>query len=183
MSIAREQEFKALITATQATQLQAHYPFAAPFTQTNRYYDTQDQSLRQLGWGLRIRQFNDHSEQTLKIPAGPHRQLLEYTDPITNGELAAGGTVAAKLATVSITLSSLFCFAEATTTRRLANLPAGLLTLDQTAYPNGNQDWEVELEYSDYALALPFWQTLQRQFGWRNAKPKNKIQRASKNVN
>jgi uncharacterized protein YjbK len=97
--------------------------------------------------------------------------------------LAPGGTVAAQLAAANIPLNHLQQFAEATTIRRTAPLSAGLLTLDQTQYPNGTTDWEAELEYQDYPVALAFWQALQQRFAWSTSTPENKVQRAKRNVN
>ena len=176
--ITSEQEFKALIAADQALKLQQHYPFAAAFAQTNRYFDTPDGKLRQAGCGLRIRHLPDHSEQTLKVPSGPDRQLLEYTDHLTGDALAAGGQVAAKLRQLGIAWSTLRPFAEATTTRRLSSQPAGLLTLDHTRYPDGFSDWEVELEYHDAQAAQAFWTALAERHHLASTPPINKIQRA-----
>ena len=178
MSIESEQEFKALLPAAQVATLQADYAFAAPFTQTNRYFDTVDEALRQRGCGLRTRQFADHAEQTLKVPAGPDRKLLEYTDPIPSNTLVAGGQVEAKVVSLGVDFTALRPFAEATTTRRLAQLPAGLLTLDQTQYPDGFSDWEVELEYHDASAANSFWASLAKQLQLTFSAPQNKIQRA-----
>ncbi|WP_461215219.1 CYTH domain-containing protein [Lacticaseibacillus sp. GG6-2] len=178
MSIEAEQEFKALLPAAQVVTLLSLYTFADPFTQTNRYFDTVDEALRQRGCGLRTRQFVDHAEQTLKVPAGPDRKLLEYTDPIAGNMLVAGGQVEAEVVSLGVDFKSLRPFAEATTTRRLAQLPAGLLTLDQTQYPDGFSDWEVELEYHDAATAQNFWKRLGKQLQLTFSAPQNKIQRA-----
>lgn len=178
MSIESEQEFKTLLSVAQVATLQTHYPFAAPFTQTNRYFDTKDEALRQQGCGLRTRQFADHAEQTLKVPAGPNRKLLEYTDPIPGNDLVAGGQVEAEVVSLGVDFMALRPFAEATTTRQLAPLPAGLLTLDHTRYPDGFSDWEMELEYHDATAAKSLWINLAQQLALTFSAPQNKIQRA-----
>ncbi len=177
-----EQEFKTLISSAIAEKLLTQIKFQPPFTQTNRYFDTADAQLKALHFGLRTRQFADHAEQTLKVPAGPQRKLIEYTDAITGGDLVAGGTVEAQLHPYAIAFSDLVLIGEATTTRYLASQPAGLLTLDHTTYANGQADWELEMEYTEVAAAQAYWHALATQFAITLLPPSNKIQRAIENV-
>ncbi|WP_407893300.1 CYTH domain-containing protein [Lacticaseibacillus sp. N501-2] len=182
MSKELEQEFKTLLDAATAQKLRQQIAFQPPFTQTNRYFDTADHQLQAHHWGLRTRQFADYSEQTLKVPVGPDRKLMEYTDAITGNELVAGGTVATQLDAIGIDFNALHAFAQATTTRYLAPQAAGLLTLDHTTYLNGTSDWELEMEYTDAAIAKAFWAQLARDFDLTLLPPENKIQRAVENV-
>lgn len=182
MSITPEQEFKTLLPAATAQKLLQAFTFQAPFSQTNVYFDTPDQQLKAQHMGLRIRRFADHAEQTLKVPAGAHRKLLEYTDAISGDQLVADGVVAPQLAAAGIEFTQLMPFAQATTTRYLAPQSAGLLTLDHTNYPNGHSDWELEMEYQDATLAGDFWQQLAQDFAITLLPPQNKIQRAIDNV-
>ncbi len=178
MTIEAEQEFKALLPQAQASRLQRHYPFETAFSQTNRYFDTADSALQQRGCGLRTRQFATHAEQTLKVPAGPKRRLLEYTDAISGNTLVASGQVQAEVKRLGVAWSALVPFAEATTTRRLSKLDVGLLTLDHTCYPDGFEDWEVELEYHDFQTAQAFWAQLEAQLQLTFSAPQNKVHRA-----
>lgn len=178
-----EQEFKTLLPATTAEQLLTQIEFQPPFTQTNRYFDTTDHQLKAHHFGLRTRQFSDHAEQTLKVPAGPNRKLIEYTDAIKGADLVAGGAVEAELTAAGIALADLQLIGQATTTRYLAPQPAGLLTLDHTTYANGHDDWELEMEYADVAIAQAFWRQLATDFSITLLPPENKIQRAIDNVN
>ena len=178
-----EQEFKTLLPAATAEQLLTQIQFKPPFTQTNRYFDTADHQLKAHHFGLRTRKFVDHAEQTLKVPAGPNRKLIEYTDAIKSADLVAGGAVAAQLTEAGIAFADLQLIGQAKTTRYLAPQPAGLLTLDHTTYANGHDDWELEMEYTDVAIAQAFWQQLAADFTITLLPPENKIQRAIDNVN
>lgn len=184
MSTNIEREFKTILTAAQAHAIAAAYPFAAAFTQTNHYFDTASGALRQLHVGLRLRQFADHAEQTLKVPTGPGRTLTELTDPLPAGtaslQLTATNTVGHWLRSQGIT-APLTEFAVATTQRRLAELPAGLLTLDHTTYGNGRSDWELELEYHHRDAAAATCQAILTRFGITATPPQNKVARAAAN--
>ncbi|WP_179394324.1 CYTH domain-containing protein [Lacticaseibacillus absianus] len=189
--ISQEQEVKVMLTQSQADAIAAAYPFSAPFTQTNTYYDTPDQALRQQGLGLRIRQFATHAEQTLKVPAAGDRVLTELTDPLSvataraltaAGRLQADGLVARALTARGVDWAQLAPFAQATTTRRLCQQAEGLLTLDETCYANRTRDRELELEFTDAARAKPFFAQLIARFQLDPTPPRNKVARAAQNV-
>lgn len=192
MSIQSEQEFKTLITADQAAALQAALPFAPAFGQANTYYDTADFRLHKAGLGLRIRLFNTRAEETLKLPKGPDRLLEEMTDPLTVSEarqliransVATHGQIREYLASQQILPDNLQQFAAATTWRHLLDVSAGKLTLDETLYPNGKRDWELELEYTDPAAAQRYWDQTTQQFAIALQPVQNKVRRAYANVN
>ncbi|WP_262315550.1 CYTH domain-containing protein [Lacticaseibacillus parakribbianus] len=177
-----EQELKALLTPDQAAAIQAAFAFEAPFTQTNLYFDTPDATLAARHLGLRVRRFADRAEQTLKVPAGPDRRLTEITDPLPQASgLTAGGAVEAALAAQGIAWATLVEVATATTTRRLSRQAAGLLTLDQTCYPNQTQDFELELEVQNFAVGKNFFMMLRQRFGLSDRGLTNKITRALQN--
>lgn len=192
MSIQSEQEFKTLITADEAAAMQAALTFAPAFGQANTYYDTDDYRLQKASLGLRIRLFNTRAEETLKLPKGPDRLLEEMTDPLTVSEarqliransIATHGQIREYLASQQIEPASLQQFAAATTWRHLLDTPAGKLTLDETHYPNGKRDWELELEYHDEPAAKAYWSQLVSEFNIRVQPVQNKVQRAYANVN
>lgn len=183
MSQQIEHEFKNLITAAEYSRLQQSYPFAAPFTQTNLYFDTATQQLQHLGWGLRLRLFATDAEQTLKVPAGQQRRLQEITDrlPLAKArqqQFAIPSQVSAALATKHIQLSQLRLIGFAQTKRQQAKLPSGLLVLDQTAYADGLADYEVELEVQQTAAPLTTFQAMLTQHHIPERKVVNKVQRA-----
>lgn len=152
-----EVEYKNLLTVTEFQRILQQFTFQPAFQQQNSYYDTDKQALKNAGMGLRIRTFATYGEQTLKIPTAPSKkhQLLEITDRLTLQQaqglrqaqtILVPSTVATELARVNLALDTLHIIGHATTTRHICPLPVGLLTLDQTAYPDKTIDYELELE-------------------------------------
>ncbi|WP_125604876.1 CYTH domain-containing protein [Lapidilactobacillus bayanensis] len=185
-----EVELKNLVTADQFAQIQQLFNFAPAFTQTNYYFDTADQQLYQQHSGLRLRIFDAGAEQTLKVPASQnsavHHNLFEITDPLTRDvalkkKLLTTGHVAQALSKRQIKLNDLTIFASAITQRRVATLPVGELTLDCTTYPNGQRDYELELETKTPAAAQKFFVDLLRQLQIPQSPVVNKVERAAQN--
>lgn len=185
-----EIELKTLITKTEYQQIQNHFEFKEPFSQTNYYFDTPDQQLYQQHCGLRLRIFTDHAEQTLKIPTQKktpiNHQLLEISDRLTldfaqHKTLLTTGQVADALAKRQINMNQLQIFATATTLRRIAKLAVGDLILDQTTYPNGSCDYELELETTTPQAAQSFFTDLLQQFQITASPVTNKVARAVQN--
>lgn len=188
MAVNIEREFKTLITAQQAEALLAKFAFHRPYTQTNTYYDTKDKRIGKQKCALRIRQFADHAEQTIKVLAQmTPRRVVEYTDDLTPAEaeklVAAGrikedGTLACQLRIMGVSVNTVAPFAQATTTRREYPCAGGLLALDHTEFPDGYSDWELELEYLDIAAAEDFFGALLAEFGIVQGDVQSKILRA-----
>lgn len=183
MSQQIEHEFKNLVTATEFKRLQQHYPFATPFNQTNLYFDTRTQQLQRLGWGLRLRVFTTHAEQTLKVPFGQDRRLQEITDqlPLAQArqvQLSAPSQVSVKLATEAITFDQLQLIGFAKTQRQQAQLSSGLLVLDKTVYADGLVDYEIELEVQQTGTSVTAFQALLTKQHISVRKVANKVQRA-----
>ena len=189
MPVNTEKEFKCLITAEQAAAITAAYAFNDAYTQTNTYFDTAKRDLADSRCALRIRQFADHGEQTIKVLANAKpRKILEYTDPLTTaqakdladaGKLLTPGTVASQLHVLGIEIDAVHPFASATTTRSEYPFSAGLLVVDHTQYPDGFCDWELEMEYSDFAPANDFFTGLETKFDIKPSKVTSKIVRAT----
>jgi uncharacterized protein YjbK len=189
MPINVENEFKTTITSDQATALINAYSWNDPFTQTNTYFDTAKHALRNQKCAARIRVFSDHAEQTLKVLARTTpRKVLEYTDPLTlpqaaelvqAGKMATPGTVACQTHVLGVDIDSLHAFASATTTRRQLPSTTGLLVLDSTTYPDGFTDWELEMEYTDFELAKPYFTEIIQKFGIVKQPVTSKIARAT----
>ena len=183
-----EREFKVSLTEQQFKQLQAAYPWPTPFTQTNYYYELPQNELQRRHMGLRTRLYQDHAEQTLKVPqAGATRALLEITDkmPLATAQklvdqqtIQADQQIAKYLEAIGIDWSALFIWGQATTERQVLTLASGRLTLDQTTYPDQAADYELELEFDDVALAKAFFQDIIKRFKLAQTAPLNKIQRA-----
>ncbi|MFC6169321.1 CYTH domain-containing protein [Loigolactobacillus jiayinensis] len=165
MSRQKEREFKNLLTAAEYQLLQQTYNFNLSFKQTNLYFDTATQQLRQMGCGLRIRLFVDQAEQTLKVPASDNHDLWELTDQLNvavarRGEIQRAGQVADYLQKHKIDIAHLQMTGYAQTKRQQVRLPAGLLVLDQTIYADDGVDYELELEVTADTTATIFQEIL-----------------------
>lgn len=191
MSISREQEFKTTLTKTDFLAILNQFDFEPGFSQMNTYYDTPTGAVKKAGLGLRIRQFKDRAEQTLKVPnKDQHRDLEEITDPLTSVEARSlidqgqlkTGQVTTALAAREIDPAAVHPQTQAKTTRRVAHLKAGLLTLDQTFYMDNTSDFELEMEYHDLPQAQVFYDTLLHQFNIEKRPVINKVQRAFMHV-
>lgn len=188
MSKTIEREFKAMLTATQFAQLQADYPFVAPFVQTNYYYELPEQGLAKRHWGLRIRCFETYAEQTLKVPSIENdHSLLEITDRLTLEQAAylikqqtilPSGQIVAYFAVQNVLFNELFIWGQATTHRQTTALAAGLLTLDVTHYPDETQDYEVEIEVTNVQKGATWFKTFITHYQLNEQTPPNKIARA-----
>lgn len=188
MSQTIEREFKTMLTAAQFSQLKADYPFAAPFVQTNYYFELPNQGLAKRHWGLRIRLFDTYAEQTLKVPTVENaHSLMEITDRLTleqathlieHQTVLSSGQIAAYFAAQAVIIKELFIWGQATTHRQTASLVAGLLTLDVTQYPDETQDYEVEIEVTNVQGGATWFKSFVTRYQLSEQIPPNKIVRA-----
>ncbi|MCH4171300.1 MAG: CYTH domain-containing protein [Lactobacillus sp.] len=163
MSKELEVEYKNLLTRSEFTAILKAYDFQAPFTQENHYFDTPSASLKHLGIGLRIRQFQTRAEQTMKVPtANDDHHLIEVTDPlalvqsqqlVAHQQIWPDGSVGQRLIDLKIPIDALTIIGLAKTKRYLWPSKYGLLTLDQTSYQDQTEDFECELELTPAAVA------------------------------
>lgn len=185
----REIEFKTLLTPAEFQAVVAHYQLTKDRqkTQTNYYFDTPKQQLKNQHWGLRIRTYADYGEQTLKVPA-TDGGLWEITDKLSlqeaatltkNGTIKAPGQVATKLATIDVAPSDLHPIASLKTARWEFAIPEGLLALDESWY-GSQHDFELELEVKDPLQGKEDFHTLLRSLNLNYRPGENKIARAFK---
>ena len=190
MGIETERELKTLITQDQVQQIAQNYPFAAEFAQTNVYFDTAANTLRDLGAAVRIRRFDDYAELTLKLRQAKEaaRTITEFTDRldtatadgfITTDKLPATGTVASELTKLNVAPNQLHKFAQVTTKRRECELPGCKLVLDDNLYMDGTQDFELEIEYEEANAATQLMTGLTHHFKIEGRRGSNKIARAT----
>ncbi|WP_367297096.1 CYTH domain-containing protein [Loigolactobacillus coryniformis] len=183
MSQQAEREFKNLLTASEYQRLQQAYSFTIPFKQTNLYFDTATQELKQRGWGLRLRLFKDRAEQTLKVPAHGEHDLWEITDPLPLSvaqqvQIQQPSQVSQYLQKYNIDRTQLQLIGYAQTERQQAILPAGLLVLDRTSYADTTFDYELELEVQDTASTSTTFRNLLNTQQIEPRKTTNKVARA-----
>ena len=185
-----EIEFKTLLSASDYQKIYQHYQFdKQSFTdQTNIYFDTADQQLRQKRFGLRIRQFEKDGELTLKCPT-EGLGLLEITDYLSLEQLTTllerksilkNGAVATALESHGISIESLQPIARLRTKRYEIQLPIGLLALDESWYGQAH-DYELELEVTDETQGKHDFEQLLAKFNIIQTPSENKIIRAIKN--
>lgn len=199
MSKDREIEAKYLLTKELYQHMLAAYPRKQSFIQANYYYDSPDFSLRQHLCGLRIRLLSNRAEETMKVP-DPHQvqtkyhEVIEINDPLSlpeaqtlvkRGQLSWNGQVGQYLQTHFKSIGpKLQQFSWSKTNRSLLAGPFNCeLTLDQTAYPDGSQDWELEIENPVPALIKQASQELEKKFKFQPSKSQfnqNKVDRATK---
>lgn len=185
-----EIEFKTLLSASDYQKIYQHYQFdKQSFTdQTNIYFDTADQQLRQKRFGLRIRQFEKDGELTLKCPT-EGLSLLEITDYLSLEQLTTllerksilkNGAVGTALESHGISIESLQPIARLRTKRYEIQLPIGLLALDESWYGQAH-DYELELEVTDETQGKHDFEQLLAKFNIIQTPSENKIIRAIKN--
>lgn len=202
MSKNREIEAKTILAKKSYEQMCQSFPVKKDFIQTNNYFDTPEWTLKQHQIGLRIRIYADHAEQTMKVPdlhpvQDNFHEVIEINDdlPVATAESlvkkAKAGRIFKFTGNVGNYLNQHFqteqqnlqLFTWSKTRRILANGPENCeLTLDQTEYPDGYIDYELEIENTDPALIKKVQLQLEQEFSFtQNADNtnQNKIARAT----
>ena len=198
MSKNREIEAKTLLHKETYQKIVSDFPVKSDFVQENYYFDTPDKLLKKHHISLRIRIYSDHAEQTMKVPdPNPvqknYHEVIEINDNLTHAqakELVAkrhftfhgniGQYLSAHFAKEQDALS-LFTWSK--TRRILMNGPQDCeLTLDATSYPDGYEDFELEIENDDPVLIANVLTKLESDYNFKqNSSNTNqsKIARAS----
>ena len=198
MSKNREIEAKTLLAQDVYQKIVNSFPIRADFVQENYYFDTPDDLLKDHHISLRIRIYADHAEQTMKVPdlnpvQKKFHEVIEINDNLTHDQakkLVAQEHVDFK-GNIGDYLDQHFSdqkeqlqlFTWSKTRRILMNgLQNCELTLDATSYPDGYQDFELEIENTDLALIKQVQTELEHDYGFKQTKAntnQNKIARAS----
>lgn len=198
----REIEAKTILNEETFKKISISFPSKNKFVQKNYYFDTANADLKKRHISFRIRVFDDHAEQTLKVPdLNPvqhnFHEVIEINDPLTidrakeiiranqeQKEIKFYGNVGEYLQKhFSTLISQLKIFTWSETNRLLARGPRDCeLTLDETRYPDDYIDYELEIENTDPKLIHTVLKQLESKFNFkqtRNNKNQNKIARAS----
>ncbi|MGN1272121.1 MAG: CYTH domain-containing protein [Lactobacillus sp.] len=198
MSKNREIEAKTLLSQNVYEKIINSFPVKADFVQENYYFDTPDDLLKDHHISLRIRIYADHAEQTMKVP-DPNpvqknfHEVIEINDDLSHDqakELVAHkhvdfqGNIGEYIDQhFSDQKDQLVLFTWSKTRRILMNGPKDCeLTLDATSYPDGYQDFELEIENTDPALIKQVQNKLEHDYNFKQTKAntnQNKIARAS----
>lgn len=185
-----EIEFKTLLNTNDYQKIYHHYQFdKTPATiQSNIYFDTAKQDLQKKRFGLRIRQFTNDGELTLKTPT-ENLGLIETTDYLSdeqvktllaNQTILETGAVASILKSHNFSIKDFIPIAHLKTHRHEIKLPIGLLALDENWYGNSH-DFELELEVPNEEQGKKDFQALLQSFNIGYQPSENKIIRAIKN--
>ncbi|AEG40696.1 CYTH domain-containing protein [Lactobacillus kefiranofaciens] len=180
MSKNREIEAKTLLTKNIYEKITHSFPVKQDFVQENYYFDTPNSLLKKHQISLRIRIYADHAEQTMKVP-DPNpvqknfHEVIEINDNLTHAE--AKKLVAQKHFTFQGNIGhylnehfkqeqkDLALFTWSKTRRILMNGPKNAeLTLDATSYPDGYQDFELEIENTNPKLIGQVQQVLEYDY-------------------
>ncbi|BDR60218.1 CYTH domain-containing protein [Lactobacillus xylocopicola] len=190
MTQSNEIEAKVLLPEKTYHKLCTAFARKSMFNQANYYFDTANGLLKTKRISCRIRLFSDRGEQTLKVPSTNPTQedfheAVEVTDELSvqeatslveraqhTGSLSFSRTVGDYLRQhFDQTNLPLQTFSK--THRTLVNGPQNCeLTLDETQYPDGYTDFELEIENTDPDLIKLVFQQLQKTYDFSAADTK-----------
>lgn len=181
-----EREFKNLLTKEEFEQLLLDLQLDEKdaIHQTNVYFDTEDFRLKELEMGLRIRQYEDRGELTLKSPLQQHEKL-ETTDPLTleqaeqlikEGRIFLNGDVAAFIEKEGIDPGSLIPIGQLSTLRYSFPGDGGVFFLDKSFYQD-QLDYELEFEADELAAGAETFARFLEAHGIKQRKTVQKIAR------
>ncbi|MBM7642783.1 CYTH domain-containing protein [Streptococcus loxodontisalivarius] len=149
-----EIEYKTMLTKAEFNHLQSLLMHVPAITQTNYYFDTETNEMRNKRLSLRIRTFDKAAEMTLKIPKTVG--TLEHNLPLSREEarqiIETGNfpdnAITQLIHQHGVDLTALKTLGHLTTVRRECQTAIGLMALDRNQYA-GRIDYELELEVQD----------------------------------
>ena len=159
--------------------------------QTNYYFDTIDQLLKNQSSVLRIRVTEANNELTFKVPAQGFLMETNYTltdDQVTeilqSRSLQLSSYIPSTLsipALEHISKDTVFKLRNQFQTKRLEKqVGEHLIVLDQTTFQNGIVDYELEVEATEAESGRLFMNTLLENYGISSRKSLPKIARAER---
>lgn len=185
MSKNNEIEAKIILTKEIYQRLCADFPVKSSFNQENYYFDSNNGVLKKANISCRIRLFDDHGEQTLKVPnqnpvQRKYHEATEINDKLTlqDAQILINkaqrathfdfkGSVGTFLQDnfAKGTVFNLQTFSK--THRILARGPRDCeLTFDDNTYPDDYEDFELEIENPNPDLIKTVLAILQRKYGF-----------------
>lgn len=184
-----ETEAKVLLTLEQFTQLKQHFNVndESFLYQENTYYDTVNNTLKDLRSAFRLRNFKNSSEWTLKQSLNQYDALeinQSNNQPIHPAPLTLEQQWVHLEALNNffndhhIDLSTLHRTYQIETYRYWVMTPHGEIALDKSHYANIT-DYEIELEMTNLEEGLVFFNQLLEQFNIPNKPAPKKIARVA----
>lgn len=180
-----EIEFKNMLTQREYEQLMNHFQMTGKAKpQTNIYFDTAGNHLKNSSMSLRVRQTVDGWELTLKQPHPEGK--LETNQDLLESEAKAledlkgfvEGPVKKILDAEHIPVADLSVIGYLVTDRAEFPYKNGTLFLDHSKY-NGKEDYELEFEADNYDRGLQTFQQVLRDFKIPTRHGVSKIRRAT----
>lgn len=140
------------------------------YLQTNYYIDTPDFYLRKNGMSLRIREFSNSYEMTLKTPLS--EGLLEKTEEITKNayldmkknNILPNGKIKQFVISLGIDPEMLKIQATLQTERVDIDFESGVFSIDKNSY-SGKVDYELEKESNNLKDAEEFLANICKEVG------------------
>lgn len=192
-----EIEFKNMLTEAEYQMIFTNEFSNIPQTkhmtiQTNHYFDTLKQVLKEQDSALRVRVTDSYQELTLKSPSQGF--LLETNLPLSDNEvsdimdskkiiLSSFFPIKSTFPTLSnVTENTIFYLFNAFETKRFEKqVGEHLIVLDQTTFQNGTIDYELEVESTDDVIGRNFFESFLQKYSIPVRPAKPKIARAEKN--
>lgn len=159
-----ERELKLLINEGVYNELLHSYDFHNPITQTNTYFDTENQDVKKQRGAVRIRTIQDKKIFTLKI------RKDEYTHYEFEKEISAENINEIEDPEILNWFKhyqipkNLHPTASFTTLRNVYVFENGELCLDKTHYKN-HTDYEIEYEYTSDHDGIHFFNSILEKYG------------------
>lgn len=180
-----EIEFKNMLTKIQYEQLLQAFSIQPEqiIRQVNHYFDTPTHHLKSVQSALRIREFGETIECTLKEKTSKHQHLettnelsRDEADQMLAGKVVPTGTVRERLALFGIPLGELSCYGSLTTDRVEIPYKGGLLVFDHSFYLHSD-DYEVEYETNDETIGQTIFSSFLAQYAIEPQPAQKKIVR------
>lgn len=150
-----EIEFKSLLTKEMFDSICKDHEFAESFTQTNHYFDTESEILKNNNMALRIREKSNCTKLTIKhkIESDPdyYVEITDFIGVCEKNDILHNRKVVSKvildyLEENNVELVKLTKYNMFITNRNICHFEDHILFLDETTYHNGTKDYELEVE-------------------------------------
>lgn len=184
-----EIEYKTLLSEKNYLDLQAHFEGVIPLEQSNYYFDTADQQMKEKRIALRIRTFEQSAELTLKVPQKSKLAHMEFNQALTleqaesmlESGLQLDGFIAQNLEERGIDLSALEPLGKLTTLRFEFEDQDGIWALDKSSYLD-QIDYELELEVENEEKGRQIFSNLLESYGISYQQAPSKLARFSQKL-
>ena len=173
-----ERELKVLLTEEIYHNILNSYDFHNPITQTNTYYDTDDNAIKKQHGAMRIRKIGNTNIFTLKIRKDEYTHY-EFEKEIHTDDIHKIDDPQIKQWLKQYQIpEKVHPIATFTTKRRVHEFENGELCLDETQFEN-HKDFEIEYEYTKKHDGIAFFNALLKKYNlkWEKNCP-SKIARA-----